>query len=198
MSGKVFFIGCTHFGHENMAKKRGFDSSEQHDELIISNWNKVVDKGDVTYLCGDVTMESKKFYPLLNELKGMKKVILGNHCMMNNVPELLKYVNGVAGIMKYKSKEYGSFWLTHCPVHPSELDYRVGMNIHAHVHENSIDDKRYINVCCENVDYTPRTLAELMAASKKDLSTQGFLFQVDRLPVSKMSDPADGRINVTH
>lgn len=168
MSGKVHFIADLHLGHRNMAIKRGFTDEFAQDEYIISQWNKVVDKGDVVWILGDLFMESKKYFFRLDELKGMKKVILGNHCMMSHVPELLKYVNGVAGMMKYKHKEYGNFWLTHCPVHPRELDYRVKWSLHGHLHEHIIldadgePDERYINVSCEQVDYTPRTLDELM------------------------------------
>lgn len=28
-------------------------------------------------------------------------------------------------------------------------------NIHGHVHENTIDHPKYINVCYENIDFTP-------------------------------------------
>jgi calcineurin-like phosphoesterase family protein len=36
------------------------------------------------------------------------------------------------------------------------------MNIHGHVHENTLDDKRYINVSAEVIDYRPKTLRELL------------------------------------
>jgi calcineurin-like phosphoesterase family protein len=116
--GNVRFISDTHFGHMNMAIKRGFTSSEEMDEHIIEMWNKVVNKKDVTYVLGDVTMESTKFYPLLSRLNGVINVILGNHDKRQHIPELLKYVNSVAGMMRYKD----NCILTHCPIHPSELD----------------------------------------------------------------------------
>ena len=65
-------------------------------------------------------------------------------------------------MFKYKHKELGQVFLTHCPIHPSELDYRVSYNIHGHVHENSLDDARYVNVSCEVVDYQPKLLTELI------------------------------------
>ena len=75
---------------------------------------------------------------------------------------MLKHINSFCGMSKYKDKTFGGIFLTHCPIHPNELDYRVSFNIHGHVHENSIKDKRYINVCMENVDYTPRSIKELI------------------------------------
>jgi calcineurin-like phosphoesterase family protein len=153
-----------------MALKRGFATVEAHDEHIITQWNRVVKKQDLTWILGDVTMESAKPYPLLSRLNGMKKVVLGNHDMPKDIPELLKYVHSVSGLTRYKG-----IWLSHCPVHPMELEHRVRRVIHGHIHENIVMkqitfmgftifkrvDRRYHGVSCEQVDYTPKTLAEL-------------------------------------
>jgi calcineurin-like phosphoesterase family protein len=165
----VLFIADLHLGHTNMAVKRGFKTAEEHDEHIISQWNKKVHKRDTVYILGDVTMESSKPYPLLNRLNGIKKVILGNHDVAKDIPELLKYVHSVSGMVRYKG-----IWLTHCPVHERELEFRVPRNIHGHIHENHVmreelyiegtvweKDPRYHCVSCEHVDYTPVTLEEL-------------------------------------
>jgi calcineurin-like phosphoesterase family protein len=153
-----------------MAMKRGFATVEEHDEYIISQWNSVVKKQDLTWILGDVTMESAKSYPLLARLNGMKKVVLGNHDMPSHIPELLKYVQCVSGLTRYKG-----IWLSHCPVHPMELEHRVPRVIHGHIHENIVMkqitfmgftifkrvDRRYHGVSCEQVDYTPKTLEQL-------------------------------------
>lgn len=156
--GNVRFIGDLHFGHKNMAIKRGFKDVYAHDEFIIDKWNKVVNKKDVTYIMGDVTMEKNSEYYRLDSLIGRKYVVLGNHDRRQDVAELLKYVDGVLGMLNYK----GNIILTHCPVHPCELEYRYTYNIHGHVHENTLDDQRYINVSAEVIDYTPKTLEELI------------------------------------
>jgi calcineurin-like phosphoesterase family protein len=167
---QVRFIADLHFGHVNMAKKRGFATVEEHDEHIIAKWNSVVKKQDLTYILGDVTMESAKPYPLLSRLNGMKKVVLGNHDMPSHIPELLKYVQCVSGLTRYKG-----IWLSHCPVHSMELEHRVSRVIHGHIHENIVMkkvtlmgftvfkrvDRRYHGVSCEQVDYTPKTLEQL-------------------------------------
>ena len=179
---KVRFIADLHFGHNNMAVKRGFKSAKEHDNHIVDCWNNVVKKRDITYVLGDVTMEKQTNYHFLDKLLGSKIVVLGNHDMKNHVPGLLKHVTSVAGMIKYKSREFRkSMFLTHCPIHPSELDTRVALNIHGHIHEKtinickvinplgekpyaetSIKDKRYICVSCEQVDYTPKLLSELI------------------------------------
>lgn len=159
----VYFISDLHFGHKGMAQKyRKFQDEFSHDEHIIEQWNKTVkSKKDLTFILGDITMKKSFYYYQLDRLNGKKKVILGNHDRIQDVHELLKYVESVAGMMEYKGHI-----LTHCPIHPQELR-RWGKNIHGHLHENfvmngDIRDDRYINACCDVLDYRPRTLEELL------------------------------------
>lgn len=145
-----------------MAIKRGFKDEEEMNKHIVKQWNSVVSKKDVTYILGDITMEKASQYYWLNELNGIKKVILGNHDEPQHVPELLKYVNNVAAMKYLKHKEFGNIILSHAPIHPCELEYRFNINIHGHVHENTLPDKRYINVSAEVIDYKPKLLSELL------------------------------------
>lgn len=147
----TFFISDLHFGHENMAIKRGFSCADEMNELIITNWNLWISKRDLVFILGDITMEKKSYYSLLSTMKGIKHVVLGNHDRRQDVKELLKYVDSVAGMTSYKGNI-----LTHCPIHHSEMEERrFTFNIHGHVHEKTISDIRYINVSCENTNYTP-------------------------------------------
>ncbi len=101
-------------------------------------------------------MHKKTSFPLLDRLNGIKKVVLGNHDSPKYVPELLKHVKFVCGIIEYKG-----YLLSHIPIHPCQL-FRFKGNIHGHIHENSLEDERYINVSCEVIDYLPKTLDELL------------------------------------
>jgi calcineurin-like phosphoesterase family protein len=143
-----------------MAKRRGFSSIEEHDEHIIAQWNSVVNKRDVTYILGDMTMEKSSPYPLLDRLNGLKHVVLGNHDRRQDVPHLLQYVESVGGMIQYKG-----IILTHCPIHPSELEYRFNKNIHGHIHDKQVVMLLmvaliHVTLCvsCEQVDYKPKSL----------------------------------------
>jgi len=167
---QVFFIADLHLSHTNMALKRGFSTVEEHDEHIIAKWNSVVSKRDVTYILGDVTMEKSAPYHLLDRLNGTKHVVGGNHDRRQDVRKLLEHVDSMTGMVQYKG-----IMLTHCPIHPMELDYRFKYNIHGHLHEKQVmkeiysnsvascyvADERYICVSCERIDYKPKTLEEL-------------------------------------
>lgn len=171
----VRFMGCLHIGHTSIAKYRGFQDEFYHDEYLIEQWNKIVHKRDTTYILGDVTMETSKHYYQLDRLAGRKIVVLGNHDKYQDIPELLKYVDGVAGCVDYKG-----YFLSHAPIHVSEIgQYRA--NIHAHIHHQNIlanfeinrmyQDKennpiistkdKYFNVDAKLMDFKPKTLEEL-------------------------------------
>lgn len=173
--GAPGFIGCLHFGHKRMAQHRGFQDEFHHDENLIEQYNSVVNKKDLVYILGDITMENPDYYYQLDRLNGRKIVIMGNHDRPKDIPELLKYVESVAGMIHYKG-----FWLTHCPVHPQELNFVRG-NIHCHIHEMTVPytevevdywDKPgiiksksgllYHNVDAHLIDYKPKTLEQIL------------------------------------
>lgn len=172
---QVRMIGCIHFSHRSMAQYRGFQDDFYHDEHLISQWNKVVNKKDLTYVLGDITMECKEAYYQIDRLNGRKIIVLGNHDKWQHVPELLKYCDGVAGMIDYKG-----FALTHAPIHISEIGQYKG-NIHAHIHHrNTLADfdvsesyndlgtpiintkGKYFNVDAKVIDYKPKTIEELL------------------------------------
>ena len=120
-------------------------------------------------------MENSKHYYLLDRLNGRKIVVLGNHDRWQDIPELLKYVDGVAGMIDYKG-----FALTHAPIHINEIGGYRG-NIHAHIHQNILNDfevnrmyndkennpiistkGKYHNVDAQLIMYKPRTIEELI------------------------------------
>lgn len=172
----VRLIGCLHFMHPNMAKHRGFNDEWEHDDYLIKQFNSVVtSKKDITYILGDVTMEHKEHYYKLDLLNGIKHIVLGNHDKKQHIPELLKYVDSVSGMIDYKG-----FALTHCPIHPCELSFYRG-NIHAHIHHlNKLEEvyiaedygkvsktqyptlHKYHNVDAKLIDYKPKTIDELI------------------------------------
>lgn len=175
----VRFIGCLHFGDKGMAIYRGFQDEFYHDEHIVEEWNKVVNKKDLIYILGDVTKETDKYYYQLNRLKGRKIVVLGNHDRYQDIKELLKYVDGVAGMVDYKG-----YILTHSPIHPNEISFCKG-NIHAHIHHiNKLEEvmvmdrygddgdygvltkSKYINVDAHLLNYKPNTINELLYKNK--------------------------------
>jgi calcineurin-like phosphoesterase family protein len=151
-----YFISDLHSGHKNILKyepeARPYATLEEHDEAIIDGINSVVRAKDILYILGDVAFGKGNLHQL-SKINAKRLILIrGNHDVYKT-EEYLLYFEHVYGIVKYKN-----FWLTHAPIHDSEL--RGCYNIHGHLHSRVIDDPRYINVCVEHVR-TPISLDEI-------------------------------------
>lgn len=159
----VRFIADTHFGHTNLIKNMRNMSVEEHDNLIINNWNRVVSKRDITYVIGDFVFEKHNLIQkYVSQLNGEIRIIGGNHDNIRCCKEFAKLGIVVLGCLEYKG-----FIITHIPVNQKELTRWASAgqsyhgNIHGHIHGESLDYP-YFNVCCEKVNYTPKTLEEIL------------------------------------
>jgi calcineurin-like phosphoesterase family protein len=105
---------------------------------------------------GDMCIKNEEYNMeyLIDRLNGKINVISGNHCYLPYYNHSkIEMQNGLVS-------KYG-FWLSHCPIHPNEMRKKTH-NIHGHIHIEVIDDPRYICVSCEQVNYTPVLLDELI------------------------------------
>jgi len=155
-----YFIGDTHFGHQNILEfgRPGYKDIKHHNETLVSNWNSVVtNKNDRVYLMGDVAFSSQ--YQYLARLNGKLTIVLGNHDYHSKIKIIQDIRPDVrlCGAMAYNKE----FILTHIPVHSSQLEHRFKYNIHGHLHSFKIDDPRYINVSCEQINSTPISFEEI-------------------------------------
>lgn len=161
----IFFIGDTHLGHRNIInfseERQHFNDIEEHDWTLITLWNSVVNKKDVVYHLGDVVFGKGNMWKL-GHLNGIKKLILGNHDQYD-IKEYLKYFTKVRGCMFMGRNDAV---LTHIPVHPQQF-YRWKINIHGHLHSKTIDDYRYANVSCEQINLTPISYDDLKIKIEK-------------------------------
>lgn len=153
-----YVISDTHFGHSNIltfttdagVPMRVFESVEAMDEHMIDRWNAVVKPGDVVYHLGDVAIPRSGLQQL-SRLNGRKRLIKGNH----DIFKLKDYTPYFEDILSYKLRD--NLFMSHIPVHPTELRYEW-VNIHGHTHSNNTFDyfgPRYFNVSVEMIDYTP-------------------------------------------
>ncbi len=173
----IFFLSDHHFGHANICKftiddkgtrLRPFSSVEEMDELIVENHNKTVKPSDHFYALGDVAMDKRKL-GIVQRLNGHKRLIMGNH----DIYDYQEYVK--AGFKKIMAcRVLDNILFTHIPVHTSNLG-RFKANVHGHIHAGTVmfeqthpgwptgmqPDRRYLNVCCEKLNYTPISLEEI-------------------------------------
>lgn len=171
--GNEFVISDTHFCHKKLIENsesgfsfRPFNSIEEHDETLISNWNSVVSPSCKVIHLGDFAMGSiddGRIENILKRLNGLDTLIAGNHCTNAKLKLYSRYFKNICSYKVY-GKE--TIIMSHIPIHSSQLD-RFKFNVHGHTHkdfillENGDIDKRYINVCVENINYTPLAVDEI-------------------------------------
>jgi calcineurin-like phosphoesterase family protein len=200
MSGEIWLIGCTHFGHEAMykfmrqngEKVRPFSSASEGDTFMMEAWNSRVKPGDKVYVLGDVAFSSKDI-SILSNLHGSKILIKGNHDDMD-ASVYLKYFRDIRA-----THQLADEILSHIPLHPGSL-YRhkkskYWLNIHAHLHAeavmeegdgspddlmrpNTSEDPRYFSVCVERIGFAPISLDEVRQRAKERIT-----------PVAQLSPP---------
>lgn len=156
----VFFTSDLHFGHRNLVEGLRNSTIEENAKLIIDNWNKTVDKHDLVYILGDITMESPKLIQqYISKLRGNIYVIGGNHDTRQCCQILNDMHIPVMGCMDYKG-----FMVTHVPMSSDEVQHHIG-NIHGHVHRFNTTEYfigKYYNVNCEFHNYTPVSFDEIV------------------------------------
>lgn len=165
---EIFVISDTHFGHENIIKycSRPFANADEMDEVIISNWNKVVPPSAHVYHLGDVAVQgggrlaSDSLHRCLPRLNGHLRLVLGNHDDQVKMESLLMYFDKILMWRLFKP-----FILTHVPIHRESFG-KAQYNIHGHIHEKASYGAEYMNVCVERTNYTPVSLDDVMKYSR--------------------------------
>jgi calcineurin-like phosphoesterase family protein len=161
---EVYILSDAHIGHKNILKYRPeFSSIEDHDRTILENIFITCGKRDTLWLLGDCFFNNDAvdnfLLPTLD--RGITvNFIPGNHDTdsaerQKVLKRVIGLVNEVHTLRKYKK----GFWLSHHPIHPEQLFGRV--NIHGHVHTETIKDDRYFNACCENIGYRPINIGKI-------------------------------------
>ena len=174
---RKFFMSDPHLQHEKLFAQRGFASVKEHDKTIIDNILKTVAKEDTLYilgdLCvgGDMTEETKAYFA---SIPCRVIVSLGNHDSW----EKTKFFFSLGWKIVGDSEVKGDLVISHMPVHPNQLK-RYKACIHGHMHEDIVmdswydvdrnggimempfEDRRYVNVSMEQINYTPISYDEI-------------------------------------
>jgi calcineurin-like phosphoesterase family protein len=157
---QVYFISDLHLGHRTIMMHTiripGADRGQsqlmvdplsplavdEHDQWVMERLYSVKpSKRTLWWFLGDVSTTPGGLN-MLAELPGRKKLVLGNHDLFHHTA-YAKVFESLHGTIK----KYG-MWISHVPVHETEL--LRAPNIHGHAHHNQLrDDPRYMNVCIE-------------------------------------------------
>ena len=186
-----YYIADTHFGHFNIIKHdanngcKKFSSIEEHDNLIIENWNSVVKQTDNVYILGDFSwLYGRETKEIIEKLNGQKFLIKGNHDRWSKDGACKKLFQGIYDIKQIEDNGRQVI-LSHFPIMMWSGQHRGVIHLYGHVHNTLeeqdfqefvkiIDERiklrdgerykpvRAYNVGCMKWDYKPVTLDEIL------------------------------------
>lgn len=193
---RIFIISDTHFGHKNILRYRTHErfpefvtadmTREEHDAKLEERILETVNSKDTLWMLGDsfFTVESLAVLRRIRARVAHLNLVLGNHCFQNcprgeglETVVREKLADRIEGMVKLKISGGGKFasaWLTHAPMHPSEI-FKGNVNIHGHTHAKVIDDPLYFNANCENLGFRPVELQQISQGYRGELIKRGWV-----------------------
>lgn len=165
----IYFISDTHFGHKGSlhwpnGNNRKFDSVEHMNQVIVDNWNNIVNDDDLVYHLGDFSYKasSHTIKHVMESLKGRIILIKGNHdgrtLKVNS--QIHRFESIHDRVTLFHDNQY--FILDHYPILSWERKSYGSIHLHGHVHEAETGiPGRIFNVSCENIAYTPISIDEI-------------------------------------
>lgn len=125
--GRIWLTSDLHFGHDRefIYAPRGYKSVWDMNGSLIENWNKVVADDDTVYILGDLMLgDNHEGMRCLNQLKGEKVVITGNHDTAIRKELYVERLRGFAGLFDATTLKYDkyNFFLCHYPTMTSNFD----------------------------------------------------------------------------
>jgi calcineurin-like phosphoesterase family protein len=162
----VFFTADTHFRHQN---KRGsgiiqfcnrpFADTQEMDEALIANWNRVVGNKDSVYHLGDFGMGNCA--DIFYRLKGQKFLLRGSHDR-----DAIKY-NWAWTKCCYELKIQGAYiWLSHRPHRAWERSFHGSWHLFGHVHGRLPPLGKSFDVGVDVWNFTPVSFEEVQDKMK--------------------------------
>ena len=190
MDPKKLYISDLHLGHKGVLRldRRPFADLEEMTEAIVERWNGAVRPQDHVYLLGDVMWTGgEENQSILRRLNGNLHLIIGNHDRWAKDKRLIKIFHSVEHFREIKDGDY-KVTLCHIPMpwfrshrHPDA----VHLYGHCHMTEeykevlraqkrlmdnplvNSVGNSFNVGAMLPYMDYTPRTLEEIIVAGRQ-------------------------------
>lgn len=165
-----YYIADAHLGHENILQmcSRPFGSIEEMNEAIISAWNERVTGNDTVFILGDLFFRCADPEAILRQLKGKKRLIIGNHdsSWMDRV-DLKKYFVSVDNFLEI-TDGVRAITLCHYPLLTWKHKLRTYM-VHGHTHNDTSSDyfpliaarERVLNAGVDINGFRPVTFEEM-------------------------------------
>lgn len=155
MSEKIWFVSDTHFGHKNIfkfcPKTRKGATIEEHDQILIENWQKQVSAQDRVYHLGDMFFtNSHRAKEIRRQLPGQIHLVYGNHDRVIESNKDLR--DSFVSVSNYKELRIDDIkvCLFHFPIHEWYQIHRGAFHLFGHVHGSARPEGRALDVGIDN------------------------------------------------
>ena len=171
----IYYTADLHLGHENVIRHCGrpFTDAEEMDAALVRNWNNRIHRNDAVYIVGDLFFRnSRPVEGYLEELKGHKHLILGNHDLSwykkADAAHWAEYFESMQSMVTIRD---GSALVTLChyPMMTWNGSGHGGFMVFGHIHNNTSaafwplirGSPLLLNAGVDINDYRPVPLSEL-------------------------------------
>lgn len=172
----IWFASDYHFLHANVIKydNRPFEDVLEMNEVLIDNWNELVDDKDIVFYLGDLSFErnGNETKKIVDQLKGKIHYILGNHddekkiAKLNRFETISDYVNLLVDDEDNPRKKQGIIMM-HYPILSWDKAHHGDWHLHGHCHQSLANKKidyynrKVLDVGCNGWDYKPVSYHEI-------------------------------------
>lgn len=165
-TNKVWFVSDLHWCHANVIKycNRPFDSVEEMNETLITNFNECVHPHDTVYMLGDIALTSTNLNAILTRLNGHKHLIFGNHDKEIR-KEKYKHYFAWTGDYKEIKVEGQHIILMHYAMRTWNKQHRGAWQLYGHSHNNlpELPTLLSMDVGVDANDYKPISFEQVKA-----------------------------------
>jgi len=167
-----FYIADSHFSHESVIRhcQRPFADSAEMDEAMVVRWNERVRPGDMVFHLGDFSLaDVDRTREIFGQLNGRKYLITGNHDLDNRgrLHKRLRDLEWAAPpVAAMETSDSGQrVYLCHYAARVWPASHHGSWHFYGHSHGRMppLGRSRDVGVDLPDVDFSPRTFAELTA-----------------------------------
>ncbi len=178
-----YYISDLHFGHKNCLEfdHRPFQTIDEMDACLIDGWNRIVTDLDDVWIVGDICYRSEKSAAwYLQQLKGHKHLILGNHdWTIKDDPDVIEALESIDSLKRIED-DGKIIILCHYPLAVWDQKHRGSYHVYGHVHSKIDDATKFMlmqehafNAGCMVNGYVPCTLSQLEKNTVRRLGAMG-------------------------
>lgn len=187
-NNNIFVTADSHFWHSNIIKydQRPFTNVEEMNEILIKNWNNVINNNDIVFYLGDLsfgTTEQTKY--IVSRLNGKIHFILGNHDRESDILSLDRFESVSDYIFllvedEDAKRKYQDIVLMHYPILSWDKAHHGSWHLHGHEHghlmknnRNKIYYERKVLDVGSNIhNYSPLSYTEIKAIMSKRIISE--------------------------